>query len=349
MHSVSILKEFYNFLVAKYGINEAPVWSVESQRWVALHPLTVTKVLRSPEFSVVKHHEEIEKIQSEDGLSLKDIVSAAKMMPLSHDGDEHRELKLLSSHIIQSVTAPALENFKEISRTLLSNLLVRGRRFDLISEFVHPISARMFSTMAGLDEKEFLSQTPSGRCASQLLTSAKRRLSGARWLSINETMRHRQSSVQGSPLEKVIRGSFSLITFEIFKSAIANSLIGIVKSHEGQSLNRMPFSEQLPFTSIPFVDRVCNTDVTVCGRSIKKGESVLLYLGGCMPQSHGEQKLFFGTGPHICIGKSITNAAWSALSSFLQDREELIFISDVVFRDLDLVLISPTRANVEVK
>lgn len=346
--SKPILQELYEASIGHHGVTEQPLWNAQAGRWIVFHPATVTTVLRSDCFAVVRHHEEIETLQHERGISLMAAVQSSSLMPLSHDGPRHRELKRHASQVIHSLTDRALEEFSRYSSERLNHLLDCRDQFDIVEEFVLPISARLFSSMTGIDEREFLSQVSSGHCASQLLTSAKSSLSASRWKAINHRMSARQNLVSGGPFEKVMLGSFSLITFEIFRAAMANAIIKLFRAHSGMRISDMILPSQMPSTSIPFVDRVCEADTDLSGKTIRRGDKVLLYMGGCSDDSAEQRKLFFGTGPHICIGKAVTEAAWSALVSILRRRSEFVRLGTVEYRDFDVVLISPNRAELEV-
>lgn len=346
--SIPFLQSFYDALASAEGTFDRPVWKEQAKRWFVFDPLTANLVLRSDDFSVVSHHEEIKAVQSELALDLQSTVDAARSMPLSHEGDEHRRLRRMSAQMIQDAMLPALGSFSSSCSILLPRLLESRRTFDIVADFVSPVSISLFAALTGAEEAQFNKSLPAGYCPTQLLTSAKRSLSAPRWRALNRQIEERCKHMDGPSPHRQMKGALSLLTFEIFKAALSNSLIEVFQRNAEKPLSEGDIPGQLPCTSIPFVDRICRRDTVVRGQHISRGQNVILYLGGCSPSSAEQRKLFFGTGPHICIGKTLTESAWTIVAEVLRKRRERVVVRDVFYRDFDVILLSPDRATVEV-
>jgi cytochrome P450 len=345
---VPFLQSFYDVLAGSAGAVERPVWNEEAKRWFVVDPSTASLVLRSDDFSVVKHHEEVEAMQAALAIDLQATVDAARSMPLSHEGDEHRRLKRMSTQMIQDSLPSALITFSSSCSTLLPRLFESRKMFDVVTDFVSPVSIALFAALSGAEEVHFNRSLPAGYCPTQLLTSAKRSLSAPRWRALNRQIEERNKRIEGHSSHRQLRAALSLLTFEIFKAALSNSLIDVFRRNAGRLLSEGDIPGQLPCTSIPFVDRVCRRDTEIRGEQIRRGENVLLYLGGCSPADHERRKLFFGTGPHICVGKSLTENAWVIIAELLRKRREKVLVRDVSYRDFDVILLSPVRATIEI-
>ena len=345
--NLPILELSYRKLQGLYGGTSAPQWDAALECFVIMDPNIVRETLRSDAFAVRQHDEDLDAIQHAKGLDLGATIAFIKNSPLSNNGEAHRELKKQASQYLLQVANPALDAFEKTATSLVPQLLESKEPFDLVTDLVAPLATSLFSGLSGLPETDFEPNTPAARCLTQLLSVNKQAFSPQRLQAIDGHIRERQQIVTGSDFERSLKLSFSTGTFELFKSAMANSLIFIIGRGAGRPICEIDFEAQLPVTSVPFVDRVCVRDVEVAGTPIHQNDKLVLLLGALSraPNSHNG---YFGTGPHICIGKVITERAWSVLRKILLERKECLCLKDVKYRDFDFALLAPVSAAVEV-
>jgi cytochrome P450 len=343
----SLLQSTYERLQETHGQLKGPVWDKMLGLWVVADPSLVSRVLLSDDFDVREHHKDFAAIQQSRNVELGATLRLAQGTALSNNGARHRELKLEAVKHVQQNANAALESFSASLNELLPDLLETRERFDLVADFILPLSMRLIASLSGVPLENLTGRMGASQCLTQLLSVKKEAFSTPRLMAIEQRLRkadRENDAGVNTPLHKFI----SMANLEVLKSGLAISLISVLNSNAEKPLCEMEISPQMVATCIPFIERDCKRDSEIGGTTIKQTEKVILYLGGFGPMSDEQKKLIFGTGAHICVGKFVTERAWSLLREALLQRRERLRVGNVRFRDFDFALIAPESAEVEV-
>ena len=100
-----------------------------------------------------------------------------------------------------------------------------------------------------------------------------------------------------------------------FLSSIGASLVAVLEdSTTERRLCDLTYSDILPRTGVPYVERVARKDCAINGLNLSAGDRVRLFVDACPARgSAASEAPFFGKGRHLCLGKDLSQFAWRIL------------------------------------
>src|SRR5208283_4268340 len=114
-------------------------------------------------------------------------------------------------------------------------------------------------------------------------------------------------------------------------------------AHQGVKLSQIRWPPHLPFTAVPYIERMATADVTVNGHGFKQGDRLRLYFDACSSLTgQSAERLYFGKGRHTCLGRGLSQKAWEHLTAYMSRLDLWAELGNVQFRHNDYVFNYPS-------
>lgn len=314
-------------------------WSGQLCRWLVFEPTTISSILKDENFRTPTY--DVSPLENRFGINLSYTKRICSSLPLAFEGAEHQRLRMLYGQIITQNFQEAVETFRGGFSKCLT--LLRERRtpltFCLMDDLLKgPLRATLM-TLAGLRHAEHAAADKLEIIPLHFddATSIKKRL------EIEEVLKHlyERNASPGEDMQMLaVRCGIVMVSANTLLGSILHSIVNTLADNQGKPLSKSGWSDELPWTGLPLIERVCIRDTTIGESSIQAGQRVRLYLESSTVQSDGTSRysdLLFATGPHKCIGMSISRLIWKIVVDMLSSIDERWLIESAVMRRDDHV------------
>jgi hypothetical protein len=318
LYKSSKKKDIYNSNIHLY-------WSNQLKRWICTNPRIIQEILLHPHCHVVSH--EVSKIEDRFNIDLEHVKKLTTFLPVTQDDLAHKELRKKMALIIQK-NSPDAVNFisREVDKKI--NLLFYSKnknRFDLHLDFIMPICNKFAQIVAGVNiDHELDIESLSTIFDETLSVDARKHLNQS---IENILLRlHLESKNEDDNYLKIALmalGKDSLI------SSLSESIISTLLKNPNKLLSEIDWARDIPASGVPVIERVASEDFVIDNVQIKAGHRFRLYIdasGYVQESCPHHSAMYFGAGPHTCLGMSLAKKVWLLLVAAFQKIDKNISI-----------------------
>lgn len=146
------------------------------------------------------------------------------------------------------------------------------------------------------------------------------------------------SAVQDFAVDKAsMRVAMMILGTDPLLGSIGESFILSISSNPKKSMNEINWSEKLPITGVPYVERIANKSAVVSHIHVLKDQRIRVYLDAFKSNGSDYHDLYFGAGRHVCLGRAVSQQAWQILTSKFKTIGKNVSILQVRYRPSDYV------------
>jgi len=323
---------------------EAPLsWSKRLNSWLTFDPGIIRAIQKSSAFRVADHHGENARIRARLGVDLGNIERAVNGMPMGVEGPEHARRRRALAQLLAQRGDAALSHFARLAQDLCRKHLGRPGARELIADLFEPLALCLASQVSGLALQPYAGRSFPAQLFDKSLGISRRK-------SIDQQIAGlRQESIERCPAgERDNAVSLAILGNDTLMGAMALSFVERIGAQANARLCEIDWGKQLTRTSVPFIERLALRDVSVGATIVKEGQSVRLFVDRFCFEGKGQQDAIFGTGRHVCLGRSISQRAWSLLGTALAQLSFTVTLEKIVYREADCMFLIPWKiaANV---
>ena len=317
-------------------MQQAIAWSEVNKSWIVTDTDLVASILKSGNFLSDNPTAYLQRIAEESNIEIPRILGALRDAPSVLNGDDHKRARRQFAAQLAPRIAAVAERFSEECTQGLQQVLRSGDTVDLFSQMLLPAINAALSPLGG---REISAELFTIVSPSQVISSAQM-FSGAR-------LRRLEAEVSAGPVAgepATCDHVMPLFARDPTLGSLGLSLIETVKANPGQRLCDMHWPLQFIRSSLPFVVRVAAVDTEIAGKHIRKGDTVTIYVGAFRE----DNSLYFGSGPHRCLGEALAKLLWERFIASISVRTERLEIEQVDYRAGDVVFVMPVKIQVKV-
>jgi hypothetical protein len=319
---------------------DGPVkWDNNLKCWCVFDPKMIADISRRPEFHVVNYSHAVQTIIDRIGMDLSVTRSVLDEIPLANEGETHATLRRKMAHVIADYEDLAVTSFQLKLEELVPKIFSPNNTFDLVDDFFAPLFDSLVTELIGTAiSREFTPESIS-QIFDRML-SLKRRMTIEKQLrDLVENLENDHNNLHVAPLVAValmVLGKDALI------GSLSCSLHSLLNVNSGVEFCKIEWPELIPFTGVPYIERVAMDSQNVGAHYIRKGDRVRLYFDACSRLLGApEENLYFGTGRHTCLGRKISQRVWKALVDNLRRKKIRARVGEFAFRSNDYVFNYP--------
>jgi hypothetical protein len=277
-------------------------------------------------------------IEARLNLDLAPLRRVTAAMPVAHEGAKHvalrREMAMRASNQLNA----ALAAFSETFAAGLAEAIGCGMIFDLNRRVLAPAMARLISAISGFDVEPTGDGLAPSQMLDRLLSIRRRKIINARIAELIE--RAEQAAPDQQP---EIMVAMAILGFDTLHATLAENLVAILRRYQSIPLSKIDWPAEIEETGAPFVERFATASFAIGGHEVKKGQKIRLFLDDVGPDGVRSTDLFFGKGRHACIGRAISQSAWSSVVGQMRRHDSVLSIERVSYRHPDYMFRFPTE------
>ena len=291
----------------------APIeWSEDLRSWCVFDPDIMIAVMKSDDFVVTDYAAGYAKLEQRSGTDWSGLIEAFQFIPLAHEGERHAELRRYFAQLITERSTSAKTAVEEFLTKAVPLVFRARQNAELVQELLRPATDVLFGQLIGAPVPDVAADRPS---VSQLFD---------RSLGLNRRKRLQSSIARlsktlakesGLTISTEYAAALIILGHNSFLSSIGASLVAVLE--EGTAERRLcdlTYSDILPRTGVPYVERVARKDCAISGLNVSTGDRVRLFVDACPARgSAASEAPFFGKGRHLCLGKDLSQFAWRIL------------------------------------
>ncbi len=336
VHLASDKHSFYREAAALF-------WSDQLNCWITADPATMQAIQKDSAFRVLDQSAELGKIKARLNIELPSLERVFRSVPVNVEGDEHAKRRRRMAHTIAARTEDALARFTASASDLCANHLRRPGTSDLVADFFLPLTLVLTQALSGIP----LEQRPGTPAPAQIFDRSlglnRRKLIDAELRRLwQDACRSMSESAADEAIALAILGSDTVF------ASLALSFAERVASSPGARLCDIEWGDRLTTTALPFIERAAARTTELAGVTIREGDLVRLFLDGYSLESVEKRDGYFGTGRHACLGRPLSQRAWSALGAILHEMPVFVRIDSVRYRAADTMFLFPTEMGVTI-
>lgn len=302
-------------------------------------PTLIAEILRDPELTVVDYRKELGRIGERVDYPFEHSIFALSSVPLALEGDEHQSTRLVIAKRLAQLSDGALAAYEaEIEKRI--TIFHRAGIVDLTKEFFTPVSSAFLDTLSRLLTVQDDAETSCSQIFDRMLGITRRK-------KINELLGH-MSRLNEHDKELGTGLALQILGGDALPGSLQESFVANLLLNPGQPLSGVSWSKKYIASAVPYVERIVKTPRQLCGKSLKTGERIRVYLDTKSPQTNQETNIFFGVGRHTCLGKQISLQAWEMLITKLSKVQASIDLLEIKYPESDFVFNRPNMMKAKV-
>jgi cytochrome P450 len=291
----------------------APVeWSESLRCWCVFDPALITAVLKSIDFVVVDSAEEYAKIEQRTRLCWTAAINALDHIPLANEGERHSRLRRDFAQLIGARSASAKMVVGEFVAKAVPQVFRERHSAELMHDLLRPITNAMFAELLGVPPPAFASAGPSAsQIFDRFLRLNRRKVVQDEVIRLSKAFAENARELATSPEY----ATALMVVANSLLGSLATSLVALLRDGAGSRLCDLTYSEFLPRTGVPYVERVAKKDCAIDGFNFLAGNRVRLFLDAYPARGDvkREEPPYFGKGHHLCVGKDLSQWVWCTL------------------------------------
>jgi cytochrome P450 len=315
-------------------------WDTDLNCWCVFSPKIIADISRRIDFHVVNYPRAAQTIIDRVGMDLSVTRSVFDEIPLANEGETHTTLRRKMAHAIADYEDLAVNSFQLKLEELAQKIFSPNRTFDLVGDLFAPLFDSLVTKLVGTAiSREFAPESIS-QIFDRMLSLNRRRSIEKQLRALVENFENKHNDLHVAPLAAValmVLGKDALI------GSLSCSLHAVLKVNSGIEFCKIEWPHLIPFTGVPYIERIAMDSLTFGTHHIGKGDRVRLYFDACSKLvGSPEEILYFGTGRHTCLGRKMSQRVWKALVDNLHQKKIRARVGKFEFRSNDYVFNYPT-------
>jgi len=326
-----------------YNSADPLFWSDELNCWITCDPSTIIFILKSNDFEVINYKKETVRLAHGLGADLFATANILGSIPLTQEGDSHAALRKQMAVELNQKSAAGPRELDCFAQAKISEKFDKNEKFDIASEIFAPFVAMLTSELSGICAAHFNGDVSLSQVFDKCLSVNRRKLLN------NVIDKMYTSAVQGSAADKAsMRVAMMILGTDTLLGSIGESFIYSISTNPKKSMSEINWSEKLPITGVPYVERIANKSTVVSRIDVLKDQRVRVYLDAFRSEGSDYEDLYFGAGRHVCLGRAVSQQAWQMLTSKFKKIGKNVSILQVRYRTSDYVFNCPISIEVSV-
>lgn len=315
-------------------------WDSDLKCWCVFSPNMIAEISRRTEFHVVNYPHAVQTIIDRIGMDLSATRSVFDEIPLANEGETHATLRRNMAHVIAKYEELAVTAFRLKLEELASKVFSPNTTLDLVDTFFVPLFDSLVTKLIGAAiSREFAAESIS-QIFDRMLSLNRRMSIEMQLRALVDNLEHKRNDLHVAPRVAValmVLGKDALI------GSLSCSLHAVLNVNSGIEFCKIEWPQLIPFTGVPYVERVAMRTLTLGTHQIRRGDRLRLYFDACSRVvGSPEELLYFGTGRHTCLGRKVSQGVWRALVDNLSHRKIRARVDKLMFRSNDYVFNYPT-------
>lgn len=319
-------------------------WSDDERYWMSCDPVVLLAIFKNANFAVIDCEKEKMKIVDGLGVDLLATAKAARHLPLAKEGCAHASLRRQMALEINRRTAPALLSLEGYVRSKVRAIFFDNRHFDIVAELFAPLVANLVTALSGVRVDSRTGKTSPSQLFDRGLSLNRRKIINDQIIELYDGAQPDHDETSSVDLGVAL----AVLGFDTLLGSIGESFLHEIRANPDKPMNEICWSDSIPVTGVPHVDRIAVKSVAVGGVEIKSSQRIRLYMDAFKGSGAGHQDLYFGAGRHGCLGRSIAQKSWQILVCNLGAIRKRVGIAGVAYRPSDTVFNCPTSIMVSV-
>ncbi len=295
----------------------------------------VREVLSSSAYPPYPMSSVYEHITEKTGLDFTATVTFLRQLPVFIEGNSHAEVRRVMALLLKSRRKDMEIALDEEIGRLIDSLFKPGRQFDLVADFSAPLWRTAMSFIVSENDLPL---------ASEIATLFDPDASPRRRYAIN--MQIRAFLSDPSP-ERLTGMALAALGVKPFVGSLALSVYETIAHHKSTLLSDMQWLDHLPVSAIRFIERIHRPQSS----GVNKDDHQLIRcnLHHSSFSGHSNVAATFGHGPHICLGKGLTELAWKGIVGRLRATRYIAQASDLEMAPSEKPFYMPAAARVTIR
>ncbi len=311
--------------------------------WCVFDGELISAIFQSDTFQVVPYAQYYREIAERTSIDLDAIITALDFIPLANEGADHKRLRGEFAAVTAGQGRSVVEAMEEYVASLMRNVFVAGTDVDL-SAFVQRIYHQLFSLWLGTRQDDVVGTSDFSQVFDRTRSLNRRKSLNRNLAELTCSFAKKRDKLSTSP---EIAVAMNVVGRDAFVGSIVLSFRETLARSPGARLCDIAFSQTLPSTAVPYVERLAMKDAEIGGMRVRKGQRIRLFLDATAQHVSGEDaNLLFGKGRHICLGKPITLVIWRAMVAAASTISVRCTVGEFKMREGDYVFSYPERAIV---
>lgn len=280
------------------------------------------QILKSPDYWPMSMAAPYRAIGERLGVDFSPTIRLLELLPVFLHGTRHVEVRRTMA-INLAAARPRQQQAAERVIGTLPALLAPGRTVELLGSFVQPL----WDALAAANSPSI---PMSAELAADvtLLFDSRSRLQER--LRMNEALRAFIASDPDTAEQRLILLGQNVLGTRPFIGSMAMSLHQLFTAHAGQALSAIAWPAHFPVSALPVTDRVPAQAEEGAGQPADV-RRCLLHSPRFSAAENDEA--LYGLGEHVCLGRPISNTAWSLVTAQLSSLHVRVMSSELTLRD----------------
>ncbi|MDQ6869126.1 MAG: cytochrome P450 [Pseudomonadota bacterium] len=315
-------------------------WSDELNCWMTCDPSTIIFILKSTDFEVINYKKETVRLAHGLGVDLFATANILGSIPLTQEGDSHAALRKQMAVELNQKSSVGLRELDSFAQAKISKKFDKNEKFDIASEIFAPFVAMLISELSRTRAAHLNGDVSISQVFDKSLSVNRRKLLN------NVIGQIYTNAVQDSAVDNAgMRVAMMILGTDPLLGSIGESFIYSISSNPKKSMSEINWSDKLPITGVPYVERIANKSAVVSGIHVLKDERIRVYLDAF--KSNGSD-FYFGAGRHVCLGRAVSQQAWQILTSKFKTIGKNVSILQARYRSSDYVFNCPVSIEISV-
>jgi cytochrome P450 len=313
--------------------------------WVITNPDAIRALLRRPELLAVESVFAVDP--GELGEQLPNLVFAFLHIPLSSNGDTHRQLRRRMGEIMarnRGASAAAIE--RSVAEYI--GRLEQPGELDLVADVLRPLVADVVGTMCG-------AQIPPGEGFDHLSLIFDRWISLKRRRLIESEIAAARIIIKAGvgpedpPDEEGVRLAMQVLGRDALLGTLTESLYRLILTADGRALNAIDYPDLPPETGVAYAERRVARAFTFDGQPFAVGERLRFRMQAMAYSGEAEDReRMFGIGLHACLGRQVSMAVWGTLVGKLRSIPRVAVIAGYAIRTGEYTFTFPETLRIRI-
>ncbi len=323
-----------------------PFYDAATQAWIVTDPLQCKELIASGKLRPATYSADYHALQARLGIDFSGMGFAFEHIPLCQHGDVHVGSRRRISEFLAVRKAQVQARLPGMVSANLAALASEGE-IDVMQNCIVPLVQDMIAATTGIDAAVVAECSTVSAVFDRSIGIAKRRRIeaeiGILRQRISETGETQTEEEVGMRLALLILGRDALT------GTLGESLHRVFVDNAGKRLSDISYPELPPETGVPWVERQVLTPFHLAGCDFAKGDRVRVYLQTLSTSKENKTLTgFFGSGPHVCLGRPLSLDVWKEIVAFLSRVPLRVRVDSYSAKTSDYVFTCPQRLDVTV-
>lgn len=316
-----------------YKTTQGLWWSEKNRKWICFDGEIIKLILNDSDFKVVSH--ELKRITERFSIDLDHVVGVVKFLPVTLDDEAHKIIRKRHALLIAENTESALNHFESAFKEKFKRLKNEQKTFDWMKDLIKPL---IHQTILKLTSVKLTDTKP----IEMLSTVFDETQSLKNRIDLNEKIGqiYHQLVPSISNDEAYFKIALLALGNDSIISTIGETTLNFLLKNPGRRLNEIPWDLDFVATGVPVIERMAAKDKQLMGLNIKRNQRIRIFLDAAGYQESicpHFSKLYFGAGPHLCLGMAISKKIWAIIIDEFAEVERSLNVVNFAYKENDQV------------